>query len=71
MPKRWGSAHRDGTIALNPRLVRAPSACVDYVIAHEICHLKHPGHGREFQALLRLLMPDAAERKRRLEVGEW
>ena len=29
MPKRWGSAHRDGRIALNPELVRAPSVCID------------------------------------------
>ena len=67
MPKRWGSAWKDGTIALNPELIRAPSACVDYVITHEICHLKHPDHGPRFRALLQQLCPDWVTLKARLE----
>ena len=67
MPKRWGSACKDGTIALNPELIRAPSACVDYVITHEICHLKHPDHGPRFRALLQQLCPDWVTLKARLE----
>ncbi len=67
MPKRWGSAHPSGRISLNPELIRAPSACVDYVIAHELCHLKHPNHGRGFLAELQRLCPDWKTRKKRLE----
>lgn len=67
MPKRWGSAWKDGTIALNPDLIRAPSACVDYVITHEICHLKYPDHGPRFRALLQQLCPDWVALKARLE----
>jgi predicted metal-dependent hydrolase len=67
MSKRWGSALRDGTIYLNPDLIRSPSVCVDYVIAHEICHLQHPDHGRKFWDLLCQLMPDWRTRKQRLE----
>lgn len=67
MPKRWGSAHRDGRIFLNPELVRTPSICIDYVIAHEICHLKHPGHDRAFYAELKTLCPNWRETKQRLE----
>jgi predicted metal-dependent hydrolase len=70
MPKRWGSAHKDGRIALNPELVRAPSACIDYVIAHEVCHLKHPNHGADFFRLLNQLFPDWQKTKRRLEMAE-
>ncbi len=70
MPKRWGSAHKDGRIALNPELVRAPSACIDYVIAHEICHLKHPNHGPEFFRLLGQLKPDWCNAKAQLECFE-
>lgn len=70
MSKRWGSALRDGTIQLNPELIRAPSACVDYMITHEICHLKYPDHGRHFWSLLRQLMPDWELRKARLERAE-
>lgn len=70
MSKRWGSALPDGTICLNPDLIKAPSACVDYVIIHEICHLKHPDHGKHFWSLLSQLVPDWKERKQRLESME-
>ncbi len=67
MPKRWGSARPDGSIRLNPELVRAPSRCIDYVIAHEICHLKHPGHDKDFHRLLHQLFPAWQDVKARLE----
>ena len=70
MAKRWGSAHKDGRIALNPKLVQAPSVCIDYVVTHEICHLKHPNHGPEFLRLLGRLMPDWQNVKLRLEQAE-
>ncbi len=70
MPKRWGSATSTGVIYLNPELVRAPSPCIDYVIAHEICHLKHHHHGKPFYAELTSLCPDWATRKKRLESVE-
>lgn len=70
MSKRWGSAARNGVIYLNPELVRAPSACIDYVIVHEICHLKHHHHGKAFYSELRSLCPDWAARKKRLESME-
>jgi predicted metal-dependent hydrolase len=67
MPKRWGSSHRDGRIYLNPELVKAPAICVDYVIAHEICHLKHPQHDRAFFRLLGEVFPNWQAVKARLE----
>jgi predicted metal-dependent hydrolase len=67
MPKRWGSATSTGVIYLNPELIRAPSPCVDYLIAPDICHLKHHHHGKAFYAELTTLCPDWAIRKRRLE----
>ena len=70
MPKRWGSAKRDGRIWFNPELVRTPSVCIDYVVAHEICHLKHPNHGPEFYRQLDLLVPDWRQVKCRLECSE-
>jgi predicted metal-dependent hydrolase len=67
MPKRWGSWTKRGDIYLNPELVQAPPSCIDYVITHELCHLVHPHHGRDFYALLGRLMPDWECRKQRLE----
>lgn len=67
MAKRWGSWTRRGGIALNPELVKAPGSCIDYVVTHELCHAVYGNHGREFYALLRRVMPDWEERKKRLE----
>jgi predicted metal-dependent hydrolase len=67
MPKRWGSSHRDGRIYLNPELVKAPSICIDYVITHEVCHLKHPQHDRVFFNLLDQVSPNWRAIKARLE----
>jgi len=67
MPKRWGSSHRNGRISLNPELVKAPSICIDYVITHEICHLKHPQHDRAFFNLLDQMCPNWRAIKARLE----
>lgn len=69
MPKRWGSSHRNGRILLNPELVKAPALCVDYVIAHEICHLKHPQHDRAFFRLLSEVFPNWQTVKARLETS--
>lgn len=70
MPKRWGSASGNGRIALTPELIHAPSACIDYVIAHEICHLRHPSHSPQFFRLLTSLLPDWHRWKDRLERAE-
>ena len=70
MPKRWRSAGADGRIALNPELIHMPSRCIDYVVIHEICHLRHPNHGTHFHRLLTSLMPDWRTVKERLEGTE-
>lgn len=70
MSKRWGSARKDGRIAFNPELIRAPSACVDYVIAHEMCHLQHPLHDKMFFAELEKICPRWRMLKHRLESFE-
>lgn len=67
MPKRWGSSHTDGRIYLNPDLVNAPAICIDYVIAHEVCHLRHPQHDRAFFKLLDQTVPNWRTIKARLE----
>jgi predicted metal-dependent hydrolase len=57
MKASWGTCSADGVITLNPLLLRAPSHCVDYVIAHEICHLRQHNHGPRFYALQDRLFP--------------
>ncbi len=67
MTKRWGSHTTSGNILLNPRLIRAPKECIDYVVTHELCHLEHKDHSNAFWNLLEKTMPDWQDRKLRLE----
>jgi predicted metal-dependent hydrolase len=67
MSRRWGSYSRAGRILLNPDLVRAPIACIDYVITHELAHTVHPHHGGKFFDLIEAMMPDWKQRKDQLE----
>lgn len=69
MQSRWGSLSRAGTMTLNANLVRAPRACIEYVVVHELCHLKYRGHDSSFFKLLRQVMPDWEKRKQRLEAA--
>ncbi len=69
MKKRWGSLSHNGLLTLNTDLIRAPKACIDYVITHELCHLKHHNHGPNFYRLLEKMMPDWERRKTKLELS--
>ena len=67
MKRRWGSYSRSGRITLNVDLIRAPSACIDYVVAHELANVVHPNHCRAFFVLLDTVMADWESRKDGLE----
>lgn len=67
MTRRWGSCTQAGNVLLNPDLVKAPLACIDYVLTHEMCHLKLLNHGPDFYRLLARCMPDWQRRKERLD----
>ena len=64
---RWGSCSKHGTILLNTELAKAPVDCIDYVITHELCHLKIHEHTPAFYRLLSRCMPDWERRKTKLE----
>lgn len=64
---RWGSCSRGGNVLLNTELIKAPVDCIDYVITHELCHLRIHEHTPAFYRLLSRCMPDWERRKERLE----
>jgi len=67
MKRRWGSCRTGGDITFNRELLKKDPALVDYVIIHELCHLVHHNHGKEFYTLLESIVPDFRERRRRLQ----
>lgn len=67
MPTRWGSCTPKGKIILNPELIKAPKACIEYVIIHELCHLVHHDHTQKFIDLQTKEMKDWEKWKMKLE----
>ena len=67
MSRQWGSCSPTGQLILNPHLVKTPRACVDYVIIHELAHLKYHNHGPGFFKVLEQHVPDWRIHKRTLD----
>jgi predicted metal-dependent hydrolase len=67
MKRTWGSCSSKGVITFNPQLIKAPLECIDYVVAHEVCHLREHNHGKAFYALQEQLYPHWREAKARLK----
>jgi predicted metal-dependent hydrolase len=68
MKNRWGSLSNKGMLSLNPDLMKAPRECIDYVVLHELCHLKYNDHSTDFYKLLDKVLPDWEKRKHKLEL---
>ncbi|WP_407354733.1 M48 family metallopeptidase [Methanolobus sp. WCC5] len=69
MKKRWGSLSEKGTMILNTELVKAPKECIDYVVIHELCHLKYHDHSPEYYRMLDSLIPGWEKIKHKLELS--
>jgi predicted metal-dependent hydrolase len=57
LKNRWGSATKDNVLNLNVNLLKAPESVIDYIILHEICHLKIKEHSHHFWDMLHKFMP--------------
>lgn len=66
MKSRWGSCTSKGNISMNIQLIKSTRGCIEYVIAHELCHLIHMNHSKYYYSLLTEFMPDWKERKKKL-----
>lgn len=63
----WGSCSVKGNINLNLNLMRLPAELQDYVMLHELCHLRHMNHGTEFHTLLESLCPNHKALRKQLK----
>ena len=64
---RWGSCSSTGSLTFNWRLIQAPPEIVDYVVVHELCHLKHMDHSPAFWQAVGSVLPDYKARKKWLQ----
>ena len=64
---KWGSCSSTGTLGLNWRLMMAPPDIIDYIVVHELAHLREPNHSDSFWSLLAEFLPDYEQHERWLE----
>lgn len=62
MRRAWGRCYyTKGLITMNLHLVKAPQACIDYIVLHELCHFAVSNHSKDFYRLVESFMPDWRE----------
>ena len=64
--EQMGKLPPDGHILLNPELIVAPLPSIEYVVIHELVHVRHHNHGPDFYRLLTAMIPDWETRRERL-----
>lgn len=67
---RWGSCDRHGVLKFNYQLMLLPKPIIDYIVVHEICHLKELNHGPRFWKLVAQEIPDYAKRRKWLRQNQ-
>jgi len=68
---RWGSARSDGHIRLNWRLIHLPISQIDYVVVHELAHLREMNHSPRFWDTVGGVLPDYRTRRQQLRQAAW
>jgi predicted metal-dependent hydrolase len=69
MKCRWGSCSSKGRINLAWNIIMAPEPILDYLMVHELCHLKHHDHSADYWRLVESILPDHRERRKWLRVN--
>ena len=70
-PKRqWGCCHANNAISINWRIMLTTMKLVDYLVVHELCHIRHKNHSSNFWQMVESVLPDYRERRRALRKHE-
>ena len=64
---RWGSCSKKGNLNFNYKIMHLPADLAEYIVAHELCHLRELNHSARFWALVARAVPDYKERRRKLK----
>ena len=65
---RWGSMSSSNSMMLNAKLIYANTAIIDYVIFHELCHVKHKNHGPKFYDLFEKILPNFKDMRKQIKI---
>jgi len=66
---RWGCCFSDGRIFYNWKIIFAPETIIDYVVTHELCHLRMPNHSKKYWELVGKIIPDWQEKRKWLRMN--
>ncbi|SJZ82649.1 M48 family metallopeptidase [Selenihalanaerobacter shriftii] len=67
--KRWGSCSSLGNLNFNWKIIMAPMSVVDYIVVHELAHLKYPNHSKDFWDLVGTIIPNYKEKQEWLRIN--
>ena len=67
---RWGSCNSRGEISFNWRIIMAPKSVINYVVIHELCHLKYHDHSDKFWGFVESNLPSYREQRDWLKCNE-
>ena len=62
--RKLGSCSYNGKLAFNLKIITLPKKVIDYIIVHELCHLKHFNHSKDFWCLVEKYCPDYKDQKK-------